>query len=113
MGLHLRPNSGIVISRTSSCSDDALFHHQPFRLVSSFILSGMVSSSKSNLTKTTVFWGWFFVLIGFVSFLGFLFTAVISKLLPASDNPLLSAIQKDSADLIIGLDEHAWWRWAF
>ncbi|KAF5725462.1 hypothetical protein HS088_TW23G00184 [Tripterygium wilfordii] len=55
----------------------------------------MVSSTRSNLTKNNVFWGWFFVLVGFVSFLGFLFTAVISKLLHASDNPVLSAIQKD------------------
>ncbi|PAL61723.1 hypothetical protein CEJ83_21170, partial [Acinetobacter baumannii] len=42
-----------------------------------------------------MFWGWFFIVIGSAFFLGFLFAAIISKLLPLSDNPILSAIQND------------------
>ncbi|KAL5833613.1 hypothetical protein ACOSQ3_017287 [Xanthoceras sorbifolium] len=49
----------------------------------------------SSHTNTTLFWGWFFIVIGSVFFLGFLFAAVISKLVPLSDNPILSAIQND------------------
>ncbi|CAN0891848.1 hypothetical protein LINGRAHAP2_LOCUS17212 [Linum grandiflorum] len=41
------------------------------------------------------FWGWFFVATGSVSFMGFLFAAIISKLLPLSSNPVVAAIQKD------------------
>ncbi|KAK7834954.1 hypothetical protein CFP56_024015, partial [Quercus suber] len=40
-------------------------------------------------------WGCFFVTIGSVFFVGFLFAAVISKLLPPSHNALISSIQKD------------------
>ncbi|PWA77724.1 hypothetical protein CTI12_AA222340 [Artemisia annua] len=41
------------------------------------------------------FWGVFFILFGSVFFGGFLYTAVISKLLPSSDNAIISAIQND------------------
>lgn len=41
------------------------------------------------------FWGWFFVVVGTVSFSGFLYAAVISKLLPPSDNAVIRAIQND------------------
>ncbi|WCJ38969.1 hypothetical protein M5689_019996 [Euphorbia peplus] len=46
-------------------------------------------------SKTTELWGWLFVGIGSVSFVGFLFAAVVSKLLPLSDNPIISSIQND------------------
>ncbi|TXG73260.1 hypothetical protein EZV62_001839 [Acer yangbiense] len=56
-----------------------------------------IDDTKEGM-KTTAFWDWFLIVIGFVFFLGFLFTAVISKLLPVSDNLILSAIQNDSND---------------
>ncbi|KAJ0084339.1 hypothetical protein Patl1_29532 [Pistacia atlantica] len=48
-----------------------------------------------SISKPTPYSGWFFIVIGSVSFLGFLFAAIISKLLPPFDNPILSAIQND------------------
>ncbi|CAN1121886.1 hypothetical protein LINPERPRIM_LOCUS2451 [Linum perenne] len=39
--------------------------------------------------------GWFFVAMGFVSFVGFVFVAIVSKLLPLSSNPVISAVQND------------------
>ncbi|KAG5238388.1 phosphatidylinositol N-acetylglucosaminyltransferase [Salix suchowensis] len=47
-------------------------------------------------SETAMFRGWLFILMGSVSFVGFLFATVISKLLPLSDNPIISAIQNDS-----------------
>ncbi|KAG8382839.1 hypothetical protein BUALT_Bualt05G0120100 [Buddleja alternifolia] len=41
------------------------------------------------------FWGWFFLIIGSFSYVGFLYAAVISKLLPPSDNLVIHAIQND------------------
>lgn len=52
-------------------------------------------SAQFKFLKTSTFWGWFFIVIGSAFFLGFLFAAVISKLLPLSNNPLLSVIQND------------------
>ncbi|KAF8115959.1 hypothetical protein N665_0025s0393 [Sinapis alba] len=40
-------------------------------------------------------WGCFLVIIGSVSFAGFLFAALVSKLVPLSDNPIIQAIQND------------------
>ncbi|KAG8388556.1 hypothetical protein BUALT_Bualt02G0137700 [Buddleja alternifolia] len=42
-----------------------------------------------------VFWGWFFLIIGSFSYVGFLYAAVISKILPPSDNVVIQAIQND------------------
>ncbi|KAL7115359.1 hypothetical protein ACP275_04G179300 [Erythranthe tilingii] len=42
-----------------------------------------------------VFWGWFFLIVGSFSFVFFLYAAVISKLLPPSDNSVIQAIQND------------------
>ncbi|XP_021648512.2 uncharacterized protein LOC110641186 [Hevea brasiliensis] len=55
----------------------------------------MVSSRTDIPKATTTYWGWWLIGIGLVSFVGFLFAAVISKLLPSSDNPIISAIQND------------------
>lgn len=42
-----------------------------------------------------VVWGGFFIIFGSTFFGGFLYTAVISKLLPCSDNAVFLAIQND------------------
>ncbi|KAE8037202.1 hypothetical protein FH972_009812 [Carpinus fangiana] len=60
--------------------------------------SSSASSSSSlqlDSSNDRIFWGCFFVAIGSVFFVGFLFAAVISKLLPPSSNALISAIQND------------------
>ncbi|CAA2958997.1 Phosphatidylinositol N-acetylglucosaminyltransferase subunit Y [Olea europaea subsp. europaea] len=49
----------------------------------------------SQFISNKIVLGWDFVLIGSISFLGFLYVAVISKLLPSSDNAVISAIQND------------------
>ncbi|KAF9606831.1 hypothetical protein IFM89_029288 [Coptis chinensis] len=54
------------------------------------------TSTQPTGLKTNVLWGWCFIVFGCMSFLGFIYAAVLSKLLPPSDNPVLSAIQKDS-----------------
>ncbi|KAJ8446886.1 hypothetical protein Cgig2_016196 [Carnegiea gigantea] len=48
----------------------------------------------SSATSPTI-WGLIFIIFGSVSFGGFLYAAVISKLLPPSDNSSLSYIQRD------------------
>ncbi|CAI0412505.1 unnamed protein product [Linum tenue] len=53
------------------------------------------SQSNSSAAGRATFWGWFFILIGCVSFLGFFFAAIVSKLLPLSENPIISAVQQD------------------
>ncbi|KAF3954934.1 hypothetical protein ACB098_08G159000 [Castanea mollissima] len=53
------------------------------------------SSSSSSSSSSSQLWGCFFVTIGSVFFVGFLFAAVISKLLPPSHNALISSIQND------------------
>ncbi|KNA13797.1 hypothetical protein SOVF_113530 [Spinacia oleracea] len=40
-------------------------------------------------------WGVMFLSFGLTSFGAFFYAAVVSKLLPLSDNPLISAIQRD------------------
>ncbi|BAT83717.1 hypothetical protein VIGAN_04091500 [Vigna angularis var. angularis] len=44
-------------------------------------------------------WGCLFLSIGSVFFVGFFFVAVISKLLPPSHVPLISALQNDCYDV--------------
>ncbi|KAK9273399.1 hypothetical protein L1049_018209 [Liquidambar formosana] len=46
-------------------------------------------------SKESVFWGWIFLVFGSVFLLGFLYAAIISKLLPTSENVIISAIQND------------------
>jgi phosphatidylinositol glycan anchor class Y biosynthesis protein len=41
------------------------------------------------------FWGGLLVIVGCVSFVGFVFVAIVSKLFPLSDNPIIQAIQND------------------
>ncbi|PRQ38236.1 putative phosphatidylinositol N-acetylglucosaminyltransferase subunit Y [Rosa chinensis] len=41
------------------------------------------------------FWGWFFIGSGSLFFVGFLYATIFSKLLPPSDNTIISAIQND------------------
>ncbi|KAJ7968813.1 Phosphatidylinositol N-acetylglucosaminyltransferase subunit Y [Quillaja saponaria] len=52
-------------------------------------------TSQLNPSKESRFWGWFFVSAGSIFFVGFLFAAVISKLLPPSDIAIISTIQDD------------------
>ncbi|CAN7068432.1 unnamed protein product [Brassica rapa subsp. trilocularis] len=40
-------------------------------------------------------WGCFLVIIGSISFVGFVFAALVSKLFSLSDNPIIQAIQND------------------
>ncbi|CAF2349574.1 hypothetical protein YC2023_123907 [Brassica napus] len=40
-------------------------------------------------------WGCFLVIIGSISFVGFAFAALVSKLFPLSGNPIIQAIQND------------------
>ncbi|TQD74582.1 hypothetical protein C1H46_039886 [Malus baccata] len=47
------------------------------------------------MQQQKLIWGWVFIASGSLFFLGFLYAAVISKLLPPSDNPIVSAIQSD------------------
>ncbi|GKU93994.1 hypothetical protein SLEP1_g7537 [Rubroshorea leprosula] len=53
----------------------------------------MVGSRISSRKKT--FWGWFFIAIGAICLPMFVFAAVVSKLLPPSDNPVIAAVQND------------------
>lgn len=53
------------------------------------------TTSQFVASKDRVFWGWIFLIFGSIFFLGFLYAAVISKLLPPSGNVIISAIQKD------------------
>ncbi|GAB4835251.1 hypothetical protein Ancab_000160 [Ancistrocladus abbreviatus] len=50
---------------------------------------------QSIAIKVPEFWGLFFIIFGSVSFITFLYAAIISKLLPPLENPILSAIQRD------------------
>ncbi|KAM6579074.1 hypothetical protein CsatB_030911 [Cannabis sativa] len=49
-----------------------------------------MSDSCSNQLR-----GCFSIAIGLVLFLGFFYAAIVSKLLPPSNNPIISAIQND------------------
>ncbi|XP_043724034.1 uncharacterized protein LOC122671020 [Telopea speciosissima] len=55
----------------------------------------MSTSYRSFSSKLNVCWGWIFVVLGSVSFLGFFYAAILSKLLPPSGNQIMSAIQND------------------
>ncbi|GMY16242.1 putative phosphatidylinositol N-acetylglucosaminyltransferase subunit Y [Fagus crenata] len=57
--------------------------------------SSSSSSSQFVSSKEGILWGCFFVIFGSVFFMGFIFAAFISKLLPPSHNALLSSIQND------------------
>ncbi|CAN8252912.1 unnamed protein product [Cochlearia groenlandica] len=49
-----------------------------------------------GLTSREFFWGYFFVIIGFVSFFGFVFSAIASSLSPLFQNPLIEeAVEND------------------
>lgn len=60
-------------------------------------LSGMKLKYEimGNSTASQRIWAFIFIIFGCVSFAGFLYAAVISKLLPPLVNPLLSAMQRD------------------
>ncbi|KAI3741884.1 hypothetical protein L1987_59562 [Smallanthus sonchifolius] len=47
------------------------------------------------ITAITDFWGGFFIISGSTFFGGFLYAAVMSKLLPLSNSALIFAIQND------------------
>ncbi|KAJ9560126.1 hypothetical protein OSB04_005286 [Centaurea solstitialis] len=51
--------------------------------------------SRLIAANERVFWGGLFVTFGSTFFGGFLYTAVISKLLPPSNNAIVFAIQND------------------
>ncbi|CDP09292.1 unnamed protein product [Coffea canephora] len=55
----------------------------------------MSAFSQLIASYERVFWGWFLLICGAVSFCGLLFAAVGSKLLPPSGNSLISAILND------------------
>ncbi|MCL7038525.1 hypothetical protein MKW94_003427 [Papaver nudicaule] len=52
-------------------------------------------STTSKPVDSKAFGGYFFLLLGSISFLLFLFSAILSKLLPPSSNQIISAIQND------------------
>nr|DAD42495.1 TPA_asm: hypothetical protein HUJ06_000725 [Nelumbo nucifera] len=56
---------------------------------------GVSASSQSFSSKASLCWGWILLVLGSVSFLGFFYAAILSKLLPQSQNQILSAIQND------------------
>ncbi|KAK9692051.1 hypothetical protein RND81_09G237900 [Saponaria officinalis] len=53
------------------------------------------SESMDNSTISQRIWGSIFVVFGVTSFAVFLYAAVVSKIMPLSDNPFISAIQRD------------------
>ncbi|GLT82148.1 hypothetical protein SLE2022_005580 [Rubroshorea leprosula] len=53
------------------------------------------SRSSPGPPGKTTFWGWFFIAIGSIFLPVFVFAAVVSKLLPPSNNPVIAAVQKD------------------
>ncbi|XP_042500974.1 uncharacterized protein LOC122078841 isoform X2 [Macadamia integrifolia] len=64
-------------------------------IIQDFDASGMSTSYCSFSSKVNVCWGWIFILFGSVSFLGFFYAAILSKLLPQCGNQIMSAIQND------------------
>ncbi|KAG2671123.1 hypothetical protein I3760_14G118900 [Carya illinoinensis] len=62
---------------------------------SSSAASAPSTSSQLASSKDEIFWGCLFIAIGSIFFVGFLFAAVVSKLLPPSNNALISTIQND------------------
>ncbi|XP_057955836.1 uncharacterized protein LOC131149423 isoform X2 [Malania oleifera] len=53
------------------------------------------ASYRFIASRDNDFWGWIFLLLGLFFFLGFFFTAIVSKLLPPSSNAIMSAVQND------------------
>ncbi|CAN6845315.1 unnamed protein product [Brassica oleracea] len=50
---------------------------------------------RTTTTTGELFWGYFFVIIGSVSFFGFVFAVIASTLLPLSQNPLNQGLKND------------------
>lgn len=55
----------------------------------------MPTFSEFVVSNERTLWGWFFLIIGSLSSLGFCYAAVISKLMPPSNIAVISAIQND------------------
>ncbi|XP_056168837.1 uncharacterized protein LOC115674106 [Syzygium oleosum] len=53
------------------------------------------ASSRSSDSRARTLWGSLFVAVGCVCFVAFAYAAVVSKLLPPSDNAVISAVQND------------------
>ncbi|KVH98466.1 hypothetical protein Ccrd_023301 [Cynara cardunculus var. scolymus] len=64
------------------------------------LFEDMPTISQLIAANERVFWGGLFVTFGSTFFGGFLYTAVISKLLPPSDNAIVFAIQNDSCTVV-------------
>ncbi|KAJ4829302.1 hypothetical protein Tsubulata_001002 [Turnera subulata] len=54
-----------------------------------------MASSQLDSYEKLASRGWLFVVIGFMSFMGFVFVPVVSNILPLSDNSVIAAIQSD------------------
>lgn len=59
------------------------------------LFEDMPMISRLMITNERLLWGGFFIIFGSTFFGGFLYTAVISKLLPRSNNAVFLAIQND------------------
>ncbi|PSR90170.1 hypothetical protein CEY00_Acc30368 [Actinidia chinensis var. chinensis] len=55
----------------------------------------MQNFSQLFTSKDKMFSGWCFLIFGFVFFVGFFYAAIVLKLLPPSDNALVSSMQND------------------
>ncbi|KAL6185652.1 hypothetical protein ACLB2K_041782 [Fragaria x ananassa] len=58
------------------------------------VVSGAGGRRRKEMPQSRIC-GWLFIGSGSVFFIGFLYATVVSKLLPPSDNPIISAIQND------------------
>ncbi|KAI3987676.1 hypothetical protein MKX01_028410 [Papaver californicum] len=58
-------------------------------------MANVSTTLKPTDIKANVFGGYFFLLCGSISFLLFLFSVIISKLLPPSSNRIVAAVQND------------------
>ncbi|KAK4427102.1 ATP synthase subunit b', chloroplastic [Sesamum alatum] len=107
------PTAAVCVAAPSPAPGAAALSPAP-RVSSSFVGSGasellrrLPNNSFSEMLEKVrslpefvassgrVFWFWFFLLGGSLSFVSFLYAAVISKLLPPSDNVVIPAIQND------------------
>ncbi|CAA0836135.1 NAD(P)-binding Rossmann-fold superfamily protein [Striga hermonthica] len=61
----------------------------------------MLSRPQFAASNGRIFWGWFFLMIGSFSFMGFVYAAVVSKLQPPSDNAIIRAIQNDCISSLV------------
>ncbi|GER27071.1 auxin response factor 2 [Striga asiatica] len=64
-------------------------------------LEKMLSRPMFVALTERVFWGWFFLMVGSFSFVGFLYAAVISKLQPPSHSVIIRAIQDDCVSSLV------------